>query len=290
MVLRSLFRHWLRSTAQRTIHEKVAEAARNQVTAPDVDTDADHATFDDRSCDVGIVFALGIEAGGLEDRLRKKTTIRGEGFVVRRGTLAGRNIVLVLSGPGETRAARATEALVDGHRPKWIISAGFAGGLDPRLQRHDVVMADSLGNARGARLAIDLKVDPAELAHTPGVHVGRFLTVDRVVRLPSEKRSLAAEHDAVAVDTESFAVAEVCRDRQVRFLAIRVVTDTVDDTLPPDVRKLAEQATRTARLGAAAGALWRRPSSFKDMWKLKENALVASDRLGKFLEETVKQL
>jgi adenosylhomocysteine nucleosidase len=56
------------------------------------------------------------------------------------------------------------------------------------------------------------------------------------------------------------------------------------------VTGLAKQKTRTAKLGAVVGAAWRRPSSVKDMWKLKEDALLASDRLAKFLASTIGQL
>ena len=89
-------------------------------------------------CHFGVVFALGIEAGGTEDLLHGAVTLRGQGFVVRQGELRDRRIVLVQSGPGRTRAASAAQALLDGHHPEVVISAGFAGGLDPEAppRRH----------------------------------------------------------------------------------------------------------------------------------------------------------
>jgi adenosylhomocysteine nucleosidase len=199
-------------------------------------------------------------------------------------------VVVGQTGPGQQAARHAAEAILDGHRPPWIISAGFAGGLRPELARHDLVMADAVLDAAGQRLVVDLKVDPQSLAQTPGVHVGPLLTVDHVVRTPDEKRALADRHEALAVDVESYAVAQVCRERGVRFLAIRIVSDPVDDELPRDVEALLAQKTRVAKLGAVVGAVWKRPSSVKDMWKLKEDALVASDRLAKFLASTIEQL
>ena len=206
------------------------------------------------------------------------------------GGLAGRQVALVLSGAGPQNAAKATEALISGHRPPWVLSAGFAGGLSPELKRHDILMVDHLVDTSGNQLSIDLKVDPASLAAVPGVHVGRLLTADRVIRLPDQKRALFQQYAALAVDMESYAVAEVCRRRRVRFLAVRVINDAVDDELPADVENLLAQKTRAARLGAAASAIWRRPSSVKDMFKLKEHALLASDRLAKFLSGIVEQL
>jgi adenosylhomocysteine nucleosidase len=138
------------------------------------------------------------------------------------------------------------------------------------------------------RLATDLAVDPA--TSPPGVHVGRLLSVDEVVRLPSEKQALGHRHGALAVDLESLAAAEVCRRHGTPFLAIRIVTDTMDEQLPTDIQRLSDQPTTAARLGAAAGAIWRRPSSFKDMMTLKETALIGSDRLAKFLAGVVETL
>jgi hypothetical protein len=89
---------------------------------------------------------------------------------------------------------------------------------------------------------------------------------------------------------ESWAVGDVCRRRKVRFVAVRVISDTLDDCLPDDIGNLVAQKTRVARLGAVAAALWRRPSSVKDMLGLKERALVASDRLAKFLADVIVQL
>ena len=290
MVFRWLVGNWLRSAARQRVRETVVQTARERLIEAVEAPEAEEPAKRERPCDVGVVFALGIEAGGLEDLLDGAVSIRGHGFAVRQGGLKGRHVVVVQSGAGCEAASHATEALLSGHQPQWVISAGFAGGLSPQLERHDLLMADGLVGTGGSRLAIDLEVDPESLERTPGVHVGRLLTVDRVVRRPGEKRSLGEKHQALAVDMESYAVAEVCRRRRVRFLAVRIISDAVDDELPPDVDRLLKQKTRAAKLGAVLGAVWNRPSSVKDIWKLREDALMASDRLAKFLASTVEQL
>ena len=93
-----------------------------------------------------------------------------------------------------------------------------------------------------------------ECLPSPGVHCGPLLTADRVVRLPGEKRSLFSRYGALAVDMETYAVAEVCQRRQVAFSSIRVINDTADETLPGDVEHLLRQKTGAARLGAALDA------------------------------------
>jgi hypothetical protein len=69
-----------------------------------------------------------------------------------------------------------------------------------------------------------------------------------------------------------------------------VVSDAVDDQLPREVERLSRQKTRAAQLGAALGAFLDRPGALKDMYRLKENALAASDRLAKFLAALIAHL
>jgi adenosylhomocysteine nucleosidase len=289
MILRSLLATWLQNAARQGLQERVASAVRDQMAGGDSAAhDPAAAAVRQRPCDVGIVFALGIELGGMEDRLDGAVVTHGHGFVARQGGLKGRHVVLLESGVGREAARRGTEALVAGHRPQWIVSAGFAGGLMPQIKKGDIVLADSVADLEGKRWSIDLRLGPD--AASPGWHVGRLLTVDRVVYRADEKRALGQEHQALAIDMESSAVAEACSRHGIRFLAVRIVTDNVDEELPKDVERLLRPATTARRLGAAVGAILNRPSSVKDMLRLKEEALIASDRLAKFLAGVIVQL
>ena len=241
-------------------------------------------------CHVGIVFALPIEAGGLVDRLKGVIRTDGHGFVAREGGLDGKRLVLLESGTGMKRAAEGTRALIAGHRPQWVISAGFAGGLDPQLALGALVLPDRIVSPAGHELEIDVAYHASESEKQPQVHVGRLLTTDRIIREAAEKRALGERHQAIAVDMESAAVAKVCQDEKVRLLAVRIISDPVDRDLPPEIANLVRQRTTAGRLGAAAGAIFRRPSSVKDMWQLKEDALQASERLAAFLVELIGKL
>lgn len=277
MPLHPLLHRWLVRTARQKLRERMAGEQRPANVPPE-------------ECDIAIVFALGIEAGGLVDRMDERIALRGRGFTIRLGTLASRRVAIVTSGAGAKNAARATGAVLDAHRPQWIVSAGLAGGLKSDLRRNDVVMANCVADAEDRQLQIDLVVEPSELEKHPGVHVGRLLSVDRPIRHPEEKARLGEAHDAMAVDMETFAVAEICRLRHVRCLSVRLVYDPLDERLPRDVETLLAQPTMATRLGAAAAAVFRRPSSVKDLYRLRENALVASERLATFLEGVVGQL
>lgn len=278
MNFRSLLQVWLHSTARAKINDAVARAVQSQV-APS----AEPLLEGPKTCHLGVVFALGIESGCLEDLLQGAVTMRGSEFVIREGGLKGRRVAMILAGPGRRNAARATEVLIDGHRPGRVISAGFAGGLSPELNRNDVLIADRLLMAEGGEITVELPAGLLAALEQPNVKRGPLLTFDRVVQGPRERQALFERYGALAVDMETFAVAEVCRRWQVPFSSIRVVNDTSDETLPADVEHLLAQKTVAGQMGAALGAIWRRPASAKDMYQLREHALIASDRLARFL-------
>ncbi len=237
--------------------------------------------------DLGVVFALAIEAGCFVDTLSQVRVTRGDSFVVRQGRRGSREIALVESGPSVSRAAKAAHALIDAYRPRLLVSAGFAGGLSPRAKRQDLVVATSLATATSGEITLDPAALAPWLDEVPHLHCGRLLTVDRVIRLCEEKKQLGSRHDALAVDMETFAVAEVCRERAVDFLAIRAISDAVDDELPPDIGKLLAQKSFAGQLGAAVGSIFRRPAAVKDLFNLHQTALACSGRLAEFLGRLV---
>jgi adenosylhomocysteine nucleosidase len=236
--------------------------------------------------EIGIVHATAMEVAPFLDRCDRVRKYTGGNFTFRGGFFGEVRIALAQSGMGPALAARATQALIDGHQPVWIISAGFSGALQAEMRLGDIVVGNSIADLAGGELAIDLKMppDPAR-----GLHVGRLLTVERMIRTVEEKQTLGEKHQAIAVDMESFAVAQVCRRAKVRFLAVRVISDDLSADLPAELLSVVG-SSGTVRLGAVAGALFKRLGSARDLWRLREQATAAAERLAKFLDGVVDQL
>jgi adenosylhomocysteine nucleosidase len=241
-------------------------------------------------CHVGLVFAMPLEAAPWERRMTGVVTVKSRHWEILHGGWKGRGVAVIHSGVGRDKAAQAAEVLIYGHRPNWVISAGLAGGLDPTVKLGDIVMPDAILGEDGRRLSIDLQISAEQRTAMPGVHVGPLLTIDRVALKAAEKRQLGEQFGALAVDMEALGVAETCGAAKQRFLSVRVITDTVDDDLPVDVERLIKKKTWVRRLSAAAGTVIRRPSTVKDLWRLRETAHVASQKLAKFLEGVIEQL
>lgn len=239
-------------------------------------------------CDVLFIFALNAESGALTDLLEDSQYAQGPSFVERSGTLAGKRVVVAEVGVGPEAAARGTADCLAIHQPKWVVTAGFAGGLSAGLKKGHIVMAHEVVDLTGRVLSPDHKVD--RTTASSGLHVGRLLTVDRILREPQEKLALGQQHGAVACDMESFAVAEVCRQAGVPWLSVRIISDTVDDLLPPEIELLLAEKSLAGKFTTAAAAIINRFSAVGDMWQLYEDALKCSQRLARFLKGVVEQL
>jgi adenosylhomocysteine nucleosidase len=236
--------------------------------------------------DIGLVAALSIETSAFLDRCEKVKKYSSSGLTFRGGRYDKIKIACVDGGMGFAKARAATHAMIQAHTPRWILSVGFSGALAPDINCGDIVMANAIADTHGQELHLDLK-----MAANPksGLHVGKILTVDHIIRTVTEKQELGAKYGAIAVDLESLAVAQVCRDAKVRFMAIRVISDDLAADLPPEILSVVG-ATGAVRIGAALSAVWKRPGSVSDMWKLREKALQAAKRLATFLDGVVLQL
>lgn len=300
MIIRAL----LQSLVQQALHQKLSEMAAGATSGeaprerPAGERPADEPppaaqssppVVEDPRCAIGFVFALEIEAGGLLDLLSNKSRTEGKGIRITQGLLAGRRVAVAIGGVGRAAATRTAEALILGHRPQIVISCGFAGGLDPALAVGDILLADEIVAVPDERIAIDLALDRSAIANLPHLHIGRLLTVDKLVRTPAEKAALGQAHAALAVDLESIAVAQTCRQLSAPLLSVRIISDAAGDELPREVGKVLAQKSTVGQIGAAVGSLFSRPSSIKDFWKLREDALVQSDKLAKFLKSLVVQ-
>lgn len=186
--------------------------------------------------------------GLMPDEQRQR--VAGRDFWV--GHLHGRDVVAVLSRIGKVAAATTATALIERFSVDRIVFTGVAGGLAPGVERGHVVVADSFlqhdldaspifpkyevplyGASRFATdAALTQQLAQAVQRALPGTHVHRGLVVsgDRFVATTAESRALqAALPEALAVEMEGAAIAQVCHDYGVPFAAVRTVSDRADD-------------------------------------------------------------
>lgn len=253
-------------------------------TAPS--TDPEDLPRSDAKADVGLVAALGMEVAPFVGRCLPVQHYKGDRFRIQGLLLHDLRLAVVESGPGANLASLATHVLLDGHQPDWVLSVGFSGALQPHLKVGDLVVADAIVDREGKGLKVDVRMQsvPKE-----GLYVGKFVNVDQIVRTVAEKQSLAETSGAIAVDMESLAVARVCAERSIKFMAVRVISDDMSKDLPAEIMTVFGN-TGFLRAGAVLRALWNRPSSWSDMWQLREQSVQAAARLGLFLKNVVEKI
>ncbi len=236
--------------------------------------------------EIGIVSALPMELAPLREKCSTLKKYTGGTFTFRGGHYDNIRIAFVESGLGYARARNATLSLIEAHTPNWIISCGFSGALLPEMKIGDIVVANGIVDMHGQSILLPVNMS-TEGKST--LHVGKILTSDEMIRTVTEKQQLAEKHSVIAVDMESLAVAQVCQEQKKNFMVIRVISDDLSQDLPPEILTILS-STGGMRLGAALGSIWKRPSSIKEMWKLRENATFAAERLAIFLDGVIKQL
>ena len=197
---------------------------------------------------VGVAIAMASERALVEALLenRAEETARSRRFVA--GTLGPNRVVLAETGIGKVNAAVGAAALLDAFRPDCLVSTGVAGGLDPSLRVGDVVAAAEVvyhdvdcgpGNEYGQvqgmppRFRCDgrLLALAAAAGAAGGARIVRGLLAsgDTFVAERGQQDAIRARFpDALAVDMESGALAQVCHVAGVPFLSLRILSDAPD--------------------------------------------------------------
>lgn len=210
---------------------------------------------------LAIVGALHEELQSLLPHLRESTTTQQAGRRFHEGRLAGVPVVLALCGIGKVAAAATTALLLSRPNVGAVLFTGVAGGLATGVQVGHVVVARELlqhdldasplfpryevpmtGRSRFATSPAmsDALLTAARQERDPrgdviGVHEGLVISGDRFVGAATQSQALRAQlPDALAVEMEGAAVAQVCHDFDRPLAVMRIVSDRADDVAHVD--------------------------------------------------------
>jgi len=245
---------------------------------------------------LAIVAALHEELAAVLDLLpdERKTVVAGREFWV--GHLYGHEVVAVLSRIGKVAAATTATLLIERFKVQRIVFTGVAGGLGEGVRVGDVVVArqfaqhdmdasplfprhevplygltrfatDAALSNELARAAAAMLVDATRTLgedtvrefnlHSPTLHQGLILSGDRFVATAAESDALRREwSDALAVEMEGAAIAQVCHDAGVPFAALRTISDRADDAAHVDFARFIRAVA--SRYSAALLDAWLR--------------------------------
>jgi len=238
---------------------------------------------------LAIVSAMHEELRALLPSLHQPRTVHIASRRIHAGTFEGLPVVMALSGIGKVAAAATATILLTEFDADAVVLTGVAGGIGRGVRVGDVVVARQLlqhdmdasplfpryevpltGRSRFdadasltdalATSALRSMARAAELlgeAHladfdieSPVVHQGLVASGDRFVATAAESRALAqALPDALAVEMEGAALAQVCHDFGRPFAVLRTISDRADDDAHADfTRFIAEVASVYTRV------------------------------------------
>ena len=151
---------------------------------------------------------------------------------------------LVESGIGKVNAARSTQILIDSMKVDYILNIGVAGSISKDINKCDIVIADRL-----VQHDFDLVVFNREKGDIP--NIGKYIYCDKQliktaqtikmetkvttgviasgdIFISDEKmgEKINKQFDALCVEMEGAAIAQVCHLCDVPFLVIRAISDS----------------------------------------------------------------
>ncbi len=211
---------------------------------------------------IGIIGAIADEVNPIKEHIEKVEIAKYGAVQVYQGFLGERKVVLAQSGIGKVAAAAATQLLVDRFEVKSIVFSGIAGSLDPSLKVGDIAIATELyeydvgmltsedfthtgsgGYDETNRLKFfkSYRCDPqlVEVAfkasetldfpkEKPKILKGPIVTGSQIIYSKEVKEWLHKNFNALAVEMEGAAVAQVASMHNIPFLIIRSISDTAD--------------------------------------------------------------
>jgi adenosylhomocysteine nucleosidase len=220
---------------------------------------------------LGVMAALPEELGDLVAAMRAEGGVQTVAHGQRDyhvGTVHGAPCVVTLARIGKVAAAATVSALIHAFDVEAVVFTGVAGGVGRDVRIGDVVVGETLmqhdldasplfprfevpllGVARfaaDAELAAQLAAacesfideEGSALAtrfstQQPRVHRGLVISGDQFIASATAVETLrAALPDALAVEMEGAAIAQVCHEYGVPFAIARTVSDTADAHAP----------------------------------------------------------
>ena len=214
---------------------------------------------------IGIIGAMEDEVEGLKAEMEIEETLTKASMTFVRGSLCGKDVVVVRSGIGKVNAAVCAQILVDNFGVSMLINTGIAGSLDADIDigdivvstdavQHDVV-ATAFGDPVGQIPQMDTFSFPADERlikaavqaneeANPEIRTftGRVVSGDQFVADQKVKERLIREFGGKCTEMEGAAIAQAAYLNQISYVIIRAISDKADNSSSMDYPAFEKQA------------------------------------------------
>lgn len=214
---------------------------------------------------IGIIGAMEEEVSQIVNMMNNVEPTVLAGMTFNKGTLNGKDLVVVRSGIGKVNAAICTQILATYFKVNYVINTGVAGSLKNEINIGDIIIStDALQHDMDAtgfgyepgmipRMQTSVfeadrhLVDIAEKAcHTAvpevGVFKGRVVSGDQFITDKATKERLIRLFAGYCTEMEGAAIAQAAYLNNIPFLIIRAISDKADDSASMDYGEFERKA------------------------------------------------
>lgn len=185
--------------------------------------------------------------------------------------------IVVRTGADPVRARHEAERLVPAGAIA-IVSFGLAGGVDPKVEAGDLVLADRVILPDGRSVPTDQAWLRTALSRLKPprtrVAIGPVAGTEWLLATVEDKRRLADASGALAGDMESAWAAVVAERAGLPLLVVRAVSDAADRPLP-SVARVPLRPCGGIRFDSVAQALCTRPNEWPAVARLARDTRAA---------------
>jgi adenosylhomocysteine nucleosidase len=224
-----------------------------------------------------LIASAPMEFQGILARCERAQPVRMPVDWARSARLGSHEVMLAANGAGPRRAAAALDAATAIMRPDLVVSTGFCGALDPRLEVADVVAATGVASG-------DIVYRAVPVAGGAACRAGLVCSIDRVAQTAGEKLRLSSG-GAIAVEMEAAGVAARAGLQELPFSCIRAVTDLAGESMANDFNAALREDGHFDTIKVLAGSLRHPFARLPELRRLRQRSIRAARALGDFLAD-----
>ena len=206
---------------------------------------------------IGIIGAMEEEVAALKEAMEIEEVKEVASMTFCKGTLCGKDVIVVRSGVGKVNAAICAQILAGQFQVDTLINTGIAGSLDARIDIGDMVIstdaihhdmdASAFGDPVGQVPRMDVFTFPADERLTalakevneevnPEIHTftGRVATGDQFVASQEVKNRIVDNFQALCTEMEGAGIAHVAYLNKIPYVIIRAISDKADNSAEMD--------------------------------------------------------
>lgn len=192
--------------------------------------------------------------------------------------LNGHVIRLCLSGMVPAVAKERVDRFLGSQKLDLMICSGLAGALRANIKIGDIIV-------QSTDPSLVYTAESALKERDIPFHSGSLVTVPKPALNGAARRALAANSEAIAVDMESQTIAALCKKRGIPCLALKGVSDELDDDMEPILGGF-----EIINIPRIALRVLSRPGTWPLAARLARNSYVAANHLGRGVWATLNRL